>query len=196
MCIRDRKTQGVETRLVDRAMYMRMPMLADLAGGGKPWLKISLDAMGAESGVNVDDLLKQSQQMDPLQLTKKLKASKDVREVGKETVNGVETTHYTGTYRMDDAIALLPPDQQKAYRNGAGQAGTAPMTFDLWVDEEQLPRQLSVKGKEGAETMTTTIKLREFGDPVQITAPPAGQVTDVQEMMKTGIRGAAGTPGA
>ena len=188
MSMAGQNMSGIEVILIDRVMYMKMPALAQLGGGSaKPWLKISLDEIGKQTGVNVDDLLKQSQQMDPVQTTKMLTASKDAREVGKETVNGVETTHYTGTYRMEDAIATLPPDQQKAYRDAigrAGQAGMGDMTFDLWVDGRQLPRQLTMKGQEGAAgNMTMTMKFRDYGKPVQISAPPAGETADFADLL-------------
>ncbi|MBX6766451.1 MAG: LppX_LprAFG lipoprotein [Actinomadura rubrobrunea] len=178
---------GMEQVLVDRTIYMKMPMLSQLAGqagGGagqlaaKPWLKISLSELGQKSGVNFEQLLDQSRQLDPVQNTKLLTASKDVREVGKETVDGVQTTHYTGTYRMADAMAKLSPEMQEAYRKAMAGSGMETMSFDLWVDKDQLPRKMTMKGGQSGQEMTVTSTFRDFGKPVQITAPPADQVTD------------------
>ncbi|GAA4234052.1 lipoprotein [Actinomadura meridiana] len=191
---------GTEYLLVDRAMYMKIPMLTELGGSAaKPWLKISLDELGQKSGLNLDEMLKQSKQMDPVQNTKMLTASKDVREVGKETVDGVETTHYTGTYRMEDAIAKLPADQQEALRKSYADAGMDSMSFDLWVDGKQLPRKLAMKSQQATSgTMNITMTYRDYGKPVEVTAPPASQTTDFAEMMKNfgGAGGGAGLPGA
>lgn len=187
---------GMEQRLVGRTMYMKMPAMPQLGGGNaaKPWLKISLDELGRQSGLNIDQLLQQSQQMDPVQNTKMLTASKDVREVGKETVDGVETTHYTGTYRVEDAVAQLPADQQDAIRKTYGQLGMDDMKFDLWVDDQQLPRKMAMKSQQTADgVMNMTIKYRDFGKPVNIAEPPASQVTDFSEMMRN-LGG--GLPGA
>lgn len=178
---------GMEQRLVGRTMYMKMPMLSQLGGGAgaKPWIKISLDELGKQSGMNIDQMLQQSRQMDPVQNTKMLTASKDVREVGKETVNGVETTHYTGTYRMEDAIAKLSPEMQENYRKSIAASGMEAMDFDLWVDGQQLPQQMKMKSNQTAEgTLTMTMKYRDYGKPVDITEPPASQVTDFAAMMK------------
>ncbi|MFA1543823.1 LppX_LprAFG lipoprotein [Actinomadura monticuli] len=178
---------GMEQRLVGRTMYLKMPMLSQLGGGAgaKPWIKLSLDELGKQSGMNIDELLQQSRQMDPVQNTKMLTASKDVREVGKETVNGVETTHYTGTYRMEDAIAKLSPEMQDAYRKNATTTGMDAMNFDLWVDGQQVPQQMRMTSNKTAEgTLTMTMKYRDYGKPVDITEPPADQVTDFAEMMK------------
>jgi hypothetical protein len=190
---------GTEYLLVGRAMYMKIPMLSQLGGGAaKPWLKISLDELGKQSGMNIDEMLKQSQQMDPVQNTKMLTASKDVREVGKESVDGVETTHYTGTYRMEDAIAKLPADQQEALRKTYTEAGMDSMSFDLWVDGKQLPRKLAMKSPQTSDgTMNITMTYRDYGKPVQITEPPASETTDFSEMLKNLGGGAGGgLPGA
>ncbi|MFB4305665.1 LppX_LprAFG lipoprotein [Actinomadura sp. GTD37] len=177
---------GMEQRLVGQAMYMKMPMLSELGGGAaKPWIKISLDELGKKSGMNIEQMLQQSRQLDPVQNTKMLTASKDVREVGKETVNGVETTHYTGTYRMDDAIAKLSPEMQEAYRKNATSSGMENMNFDLWVDGQQLPQQLKMKSNQTSEgTLSMTMNYRDYGKPVDITEPPASEVTDFAAVLK------------
>jgi hypothetical protein len=186
----------MEQRLVGRTMYMKMDMLSALGGNsGKPWFKISLDELGTQSGLNIDELLQQSRQMDPVQNTKMLTASKDAREVGKETVGGVETTHYTGTYRMEDGIAKLSPELRETYRKNIVSSGMDNMHFDLWVDGQQLPRQLKMTSDQTAEgTLTMTMKYRDYGKPVQVAAPPASQVTDFSELM--GKLGGGGLPGA
>ncbi|MEV3924435.1 LppX_LprAFG lipoprotein [Actinomadura coerulea] len=195
MTVAGKPMSGMEQRLVGRTMYMKMPMLSQLGGGSKPWIKISLDELGAKSGMNIDELLQQSRQMDPVQNTKMLTASKDVREVGKETVDGVETTHYTGTYRMEDAVAKLSPETQEAYRKSLGTTGLQAMHFDLWVDGQQLPRQMTMKSTESTQgDMTMTMKYRDFGKPVQVTEPPAGQVTDFGELMSR-LGSGGGLPG-
>ncbi|WP_301173942.1 DUF6612 family protein [Actinomadura geliboluensis] len=186
MTVAGKATGGMEQRLVGGNMYMKMPMLSQLpgGGGGKPWLKFSLDELSKQSGMNLDQMLQQSRQMDPVQNTKMLTASKDAREVGEETIDGVKTTHYTGTYRMEDAIAKLPPEQQEAYRKTLAQVGMQSMHFDLWVDGQQLPRQMTMKSDQGAQgDLTVTTKYRDFGKPVQIDEPPASQVTDFSELM-------------
>ncbi|QFG23865.1 DUF6612 family protein [Actinomadura sp. WMMB 499] len=177
---------GMEQILVDRTMYMKMPMLSQLPGGpSKPWMKISLEEVGKASGMNLDQLMQQSQQMDPVANMEKLTASKDVREVGKENVNGVETTHYAGTYQMSEAIAELPADQQEAARKSIAESGIESMKFDVWVDGESLPQKMTMSTPSSAAgAMQMTMTYRDYGKPVQVAAPPANQVTDMAEMMQ------------
>ncbi|MFC6879891.1 MULTISPECIES: LppX_LprAFG lipoprotein [Actinomadura] len=190
-------TGGMEQILVGRTMYMKMPMLAKLGGGAgrKPWMKVSLDELGQKSGMNMDQLLEQSRQMDPVQNTKLLTASKDARKVGEETVGGIKTTHYTGTYRMADGIAKLPAEQQERARKTLSKAGMDSMAFDVWVDRQNLPRKMEMKSRSAQTPMTVTMTYREFGKPVQIAAPPADQVTDFSAMLK-GLGNLGGSGGA
>ncbi|GAA2135479.1 LolA-like protein [Actinomadura napierensis] len=198
MTVGGQSMAGMQEVLVGRTIYMKIPQLTQLGGGAsaKPWVKMSLDEVGAKSGMNVDELLQQSEQMDPVKNTKMLTASKDAREVGKETVNGVQTTHYTGTYRMSDAVAKLPADQRQAFEKNLAKSGmNGDMHFDLWVDGQQLPRKMTMKtGQTAAGVMTITTAYRDFGKPVQVSAPPASQVTDFNTLMK-GLGTGAG-PGA
>ncbi|MFD0902240.1 DUF6612 family protein [Actinomadura sediminis] len=193
MSVGGQSMAGMEQLLIGRTMYMKMPMLSELPGaGGKPWMKISLEEAGKAAGLNIDQMLQQSQQMDPVQNMKKLTASKDVREVGKENVNGVETTHYSGTYKLADAIAELPAEQQDAARAAIAQTGMESMKFDVWVDGQQLPQKMAMTTPSSAAgAMSMTMTYRDYGKPVQIAAPPAGQVTDMAEMMQ-GMGGGLG----
>ncbi|MGP4024621.1 LppX_LprAFG lipoprotein [Actinomadura sp. 3N407] len=184
MSVAGREMGGGEQILLGGHIYIKLPSVAGGGTSGKPWIKMSVDEIGKKTGISFDKLLQQSQQMDPVQNTKLLTASKDVREVGKENVDGVETTHYTGTYRVEDAVAKLPPESQEMYRKGAALSGMGNMHFDLWVDDRQLPRKMAMKSQQTADgAMNMTIKYRDFGKPVQITAPPESQVTDFSEML-------------
>ncbi|WP_433329424.1 LppX_LprAFG lipoprotein [Spirillospora sp. CA-294931] len=195
MSVGGKNMGGMQQILLNKAIYMKMPAMAG-AGlpGGKTWLKMDLSKLGEATGMNMDQMLQQAQQMDPVQQTKMLTASKDAREVGKETVNGVQTTHFTGTYRASEALAQLPADQQKLARESLQKMGMDGMAFDLWVDDQQLPRKMAMKS---GTKMSMTMTYRDFGKPVEITAPPAGQVTDFSAMMKNLGGGANPTyPGA
>ncbi|MFI0484175.1 hypothetical protein [Actinomadura sp. 9N215] len=198
MTVGGKSMGGMEYVLVNRTMYMKIPMLSQLGAGSaaKPWLKISLDELGKKSGMNLEQLLQQSQQMDPVQNTKMLTASKDVREVGKETVDGVQTTHYTGTYRMEDALSKLPAETRETLRKSYAGSGMQNMNFDLWVDDKQFPRKLAMKsGQTTAGVMNMTMTYRDYGKPVEITAPPESQTTDFSQMLN-GLGGGGALPGS
>jgi hypothetical protein len=97
---------------------------------------------------------------------------------------------------MADAIAKLPADQQEKARRALGAKSTGgDIRFDVWIDGQQLPRKTVVKtGQTAAGAMTVTLNYHDFNQPVQISAPPAGQVRDFGSLMK-GL-GTGATPGA
>ncbi|XRQ06217.1 LppX_LprAFG lipoprotein [Actinomadura welshii] len=177
-----RSMSGGEQRLVGQNMYVKLPVAQGGAQTSKPWVRVPLDGVGENPGVGLERLLQESREMDPLQNTRLLTASKDVKKAGEETVDGVETTRYTGTYRMEDAIAQLPAELQEAHRKSTGEAGVEDMSFDLWVDDQQLPRKLVTKADRSAGSMSMTITYRDYGEPVDVTEPPADQVTDMGAM--------------
>ena len=162
---------------LDKVIYLKSAQLSQ-ATGGKTWLKIDLTDQARQAGFDLDTLLNQSQQANPAEQTKMLTASKDVREVGEETINGVKTTHYTGSMTVEEALAKLDAKTRaelgKAYR----EMGGTKIKFDLWADDQQLPRKLTTKVPTAEGTMTMTMVYLDYGKPVNVNPPPAEQVGD------------------
>ncbi|MCW2943606.1 MAG: hypothetical protein JWR24_323 [Actinoallomurus sp.] len=178
MTVAGKATQGFQEILLGDAIYMKMPALAKQSGG-KPWLKFSLSGLSAKSGIDVKNLLNQLQQANPAVNVKMLTASHDAHQVGTEKVGGVTTTHYRGTYSMQQALAKLDAEQRAQAQKSLGQAGLDTMVFDLWVDGGQLPRKMTIATPAQSKLqMETTMVYSGFNQPVSITPPPASQVTD------------------
>jgi hypothetical protein len=94
-------------------------------------------------------------------------SSKEVEEVGREEVRGVETTHYR---------AHLDPEKYELYSDGE----PTKQIVDAWVDAAGLVRRLSMP--DGAATMT--FELFDFGVKVEVEAPPADEVVSEEEFDK------------
>ena len=172
---------GAQAVLVDNALYVKQQQLSQLTGG-RPWLKIDLNRAARDSGLNLNEMLSQVQKVDPAEQTKMFTASKDVRTVGKESVDGVQTTHYTGTFTMQEALKQFDASTrakiEKAYPHDAAAAGEK-VNFDLWTDGAELPRKLVSTFDQGkGESVKLTILYRDYGKAVNVTAPPAGDVQD------------------
>jgi hypothetical protein len=165
---------GMQMVVVNRALYMKMPFLTQVTGG-KPWMKFSARDLAA-GGSDIKELTQQGDQFNLQLLTKMLTASKDAKAVGAENVGGVQTTHFTGTFSGQDALTALTPEERKQAKNILDTDGER-LAFDLWVDDQQLPRKLTLKSLPGAkDQMTMTMVFRDYSKPVQITPPPADQV--------------------
>lgn len=180
--------ERLEQRVVDQVLYQKAP--GQKAPGGKPWIKIDLQKVAEQQGVN-------NQQIgDPAQTAAYAKAitDKDVTEVGTEKVDGVNTTHY----RVSVDVARLPGGDQMRKQLGP----TLPM--QVWLDDEgRLRRQqidMTVKGPASASAepdggaapqqlkMTTVMEFSDFGTEVDAEAPRADQVTDMTDKVLRGGR--------
>ena len=179
------KSQGFSEILVDDELYMKMPALA--ARSGKPWIGLSFDKLKKSSGLDLKAMGDQGSQGDPTMNAKMLTASKDVRSVGTETVGGVSTTHYQGTFTLQDALTKLEGQQRAQAQKSLGQAGIDKMTFDIWVDGQQLPRKMSMATPPGAKLdLKMIMTYTAFNAPLSITAPPKSQVADGSDLMGGG----------
>jgi hypothetical protein len=171
-------TQGFNEVLLNNMIYLKIPALAGQTGG-KPWVSFSLDQLGKTAGIDVKAMQDQGHQADPALNAKMLTASKDVHSVGKETVDGVSTTHYKGTIVLSDAMKELSSDQQTQAKKLFGQDGLDKMNFNTWIDEKQLPRKMTLATPADSKLkFTTAMHYTDFNSAVSITAPPASQVTD------------------
>ena len=90
--------------------------------------------------------------------------------VGAEEVDGEEMDHY-----------VLTVDAEKAAKAQGTQlpSGTGTVTYDLWIDDQDLMRRLEFGS--GAEGMTMT--LSDWGKPVTVKAPPASALMELPGSM-------------
>jgi len=149
----------VEMRLVDGAMYMSLPK-----GAGDPGMfyKIDLDDPDNPLGASLGDL----SSFDPRKTFDMFSTGvQKVVELGDEDVEGDATTHYqvtTGTAEIKKSLS-------KELRQGF----PATLTFDIWLAEgDKLRKMTADLPGTGAITLETT----NWGEPVDIKAPPAKRV--------------------
>jgi len=173
-------SRGIQVVYLDKAIYVKVPPQLSQSAGGHPWIKIDLARMGQQAGLDLDSLLNQSQQANPAEQTKMFTASKDVRKVGEETVNGVKTTHYTGSITVAEAMNKLNANTRAQMQKIYQEIGATKVNFDLWADGQQLPRKLITRVPTSQTgTVTATMIYQDYGKPVTVSAPPADQVGDL-----------------
>ncbi|TNY38840.1 hypothetical protein [Thermomonospora catenispora] len=174
---------GSQVILLNDVLYAKVPQLAQMFTDGKPWLRMNLDQVSRRAGVDLDRITSAVQRINPAEQTAMLTASKDVRRVGEEKVEGVPTTRYTGTVTLQEALSRLDEQAREKVRRWHAD-GSERLAFDIWVDAENLPRKLVLKGTaDGRENSTVTVLYRDFGEPVTVNAPPADQVGDVTDRL-------------
>ncbi|MFD5229810.1 DUF1396 domain-containing protein [Streptomyces qaidamensis] len=181
--------ETVEIRLVDKAMYLGGGAEMAKEMDGKRWLKFDLS--GSDAAKDLDKMGSTSQaEQNPAAESTFLTGAKDVKKVGSEKVEGVETTHYTGTVTLADLRASLKDskgetrEQREKSIKQYEKLGVDKLTMDMWVDGEDHTKQFRMKGQADKGPMDMTITFLDYNKPVTVKAPPAGEVADLGEMFK------------
>jgi hypothetical protein len=175
-------TTSMQARYLPDAYYARMGDRFAEQAGGRHWIRYAYDDLETLAGGSGADFADQMRSTAPQQSVELLLASGDVRKVGRETVGGQRTTHYSGTVEVADVA-------DAGLKKRLSHAGVTTQTVDIWVDD----RNLLVKKVEQAATssgaMTQTATYGQYG--VQVTAerPPAADTEDFTDLMKNRVAG-------
>ncbi|MFH8659659.1 DUF1396 domain-containing protein [Streptomyces afghaniensis] len=181
--------EAVEIRLVDKAMYIGGGAEMAKEMDGKTWMKFDLS--GSKAGKDLDQLGSASQaEQNPAAESTFLTGAKDVKKVGSEKVEGVETTHYTGTVTLKDLRASLKDgkadtrEQREKSIKQYEKLGVDKLTMDMWVDGDDHTKQFRMKGDADKGPLDMTITFLDYNKPVNVTAPPAKDVADLADLFK------------
>jgi hypothetical protein len=169
---------GERAILLGDYFYAKVPQQLSQFTGGKPWVRFSVSQASKQVGVNLDSIIKRA---NPAEQTKIFTGSKDVRRVGSESIDGVKTTHYAGTLTPEQA-GKLDPKAQQAFKDFYQRSGANKVTFDLWVGKDSLPRKLVTKVGADKGTASSTMIFSDFNKSFSVSAPPATEVTDGDQL--------------
>jgi hypothetical protein len=162
--------------LADDVLYLRVPGLTP----GKRFFSLDIDRSDHPAARMLDQLLDRVRRLDPSQAMKAFEATVDLQKVGLAEVDGVATTRYDVTVDTREALraihlgGFVPPERLPTT-----------MSFDVWVDRDDLPRRL--RGTVSGATVDMTFS--QVGEPVDITTPPARLTTPMPGMAH--LRGSA-----
>ena len=167
-------------------VYLRFPLLSQLVGQGKPWLKLDAEKVAEAAGKDLGEL-GQISQGDPSQALAYLKAAGDFDEVGSEQVRGVDTTHYKGAIDMRKALDEVDGSQRAQLQKLLDEGGVTELPADAWIDSDGYLRKmtLALAGTAGAG-FDVTMELFDFGSTVEVDPPPDDDVTDITELATRG----------
>jgi hypothetical protein len=173
----------VKLVLGDNVSYLRYesPGLASLMPPGKPWVVVTNGAQAPELGQN-----------DPAQLVSYLESTSDMRFVRTEAVDGLSTSHYSGSLVLDKV-------RQRAIAAGASTAlfdavaaiGLKKIPIDAWIDERGLLRRIRAE-LHIANPQNSSQKLRllesadffDYGATVRAQVPSRSQAITLKQFEK------------
>ena len=188
-------------------VYAKPPRIEGLTiPGGKQWIGLDLEELAEAAGLPTKGLGALFN-VDPASQLRALKAAKGLEDVGKEEVNGVQTTHLQGTYRLSDVIAGLPEDDRRDAREalkaldrlgGTNKSSlNDPVRADIWVDQDGLTRRMRTSSKLPAQAGTpggsfvASYSLGSFGARLDTSGPPASERYDATEALRDAAKGLA-----
>lgn len=157
---------------------------------GKPWVKVQADEL-----VDAASSFGGSLQSDPGAFLDLLTdVGGPVEELGDEVVRGVPTRHVAAEVVPAEALDALEGERADQLRGKLDDLGVSlddvqPIPVEAWIDADGYVRRLQVTvdlggltdaDAEGAgATVTQTIELYDFDQPVDIELPPADQVGEL-----------------
>ena len=184
--------QTIDMIFEDLVIYMKYPMMTQLAPGAKTWIRMDLEKMAESTGMDFGAMM-QSGSSDPSQMLEWLRGvSGDVQVVGEEEVRGAPATHYKGNIDFNKVADQAPEQlrkQMKASIDAMTEAiGTDTLPFEVWIDEQGRAIRMAQsfdfeQGATAGASMSMTIDIFDFGTEVDIEIPPASETTDFQELM-------------
>lgn len=176
---------GTTTRigviLTSGALYLHEVSLAGQLG--KPWVKMNLSALsalGGTSGAGLAALVQSLHSNDFTNQAQLFTVAKNTRAAGTQTLEGVTTTEYTGSFTAAAALKVLPASLRKALAPGLQALGNSPVSFREWVDGQHHLRKITEVETVNGDTVHITIDITAINQPVHITLPPASQIFTLQ----------------
>ena len=146
---------------------------------GKKWIELDLSSAAKGAGFSA------SAADGPKEGLKILERVEDAKEIGKEDIDGVPTTHYKGTLPTPEEVFGVKVEYSTLH-------------VDVWIDGQGRVRRMqtavsgSVNEVEGSETNTElTIDYVEFGRVPKIEPPPADEVFNATSEFESNIQSAA-----
>lgn len=174
-------------------VYVKMPtgMLPTQLPNGKPWLSMDLKQMAGASGYG--SLFGNQSYGNPGQYLDFLRAASggSVKDLGQETVDGVQTTHYQA--QVD--LAKLPDSVRAVERHAIApliamlqsKGLSTQLPVDVWIDSSHHIRRLhitydaSLSGTSVAFELTGNIS--DYGPQPAPTIPSPSETTNLTSLM-------------
>jgi hypothetical protein len=156
---------------------------ASLAGQlGKPWVKMDLSALSAAGtiGDSVVQLIHSVQSNSFTNQAQLFTVATNTRAAGTQTVEGVTTTEYTGSFIAAKGLSALPASLRQALAPELQALGNSPVSFREWVDSQHHLRKMTETETVNGDTVNITINVIAINQPVHVTLPPASQIFALQ----------------
>jgi hypothetical protein len=190
---------GMTELFMPPKVYLKVSgSLAGTVSHGKTWIEADTGTFDSETSVSGSFGLGGN----PADLLASLTAiAGSERIVGAASIRGVPVTEYQVNIDPAKMTSKVPSQERAGLSEFAKSFGRGSIPVDVWVDNNNLVRQvrlsLHIPGETGAPgaagtmTIVVSIDFYDFGVPVRLSAPPAAQVASLSGPSALGIAGMA-----
>jgi hypothetical protein len=168
---------GMQEVATSSTIYLKMSELRAVLG--KSWVAIPFSELQSGTGINLSQLIQEAQSNNPMVDAQMLAGASNLRSVGTQTVDGVTTTHYTGTFPVSAGLASLPSSLRGTVQKELQSLGVQNIGFNAWIDTQHQVRKLVLAEHGSSLQVTATMQVTSFNQPVSISIPPASQVKTI-----------------
>jgi hypothetical protein len=171
----------IQVREIGHDLYISTPALTGL-DGGKTWVEVDLSQLRQQQGQSVSGVgaLSEADPSQILALLQQLGGS--VTRVGTADAEGVPTTEYQG--RID--LAASSGTSSIVSRQVAQSLGLSDVPVDVWVDGAGRARQVATSFTVIGVSIKAQVNFGNFGVPVSVSAPPAGDTANGSSLLQSG----------
>lgn len=96
-----------------------------------------------------------------------------VNALGAEDLDGVPTQKYRVDVDLAEVVDRLPAAQRQGVADLSGMTGLATIPYEVWLDEDDIVRQVRVVFEFGDVRATSTARFDPSDEPVVVEVPPA-----------------------
>lgn len=177
--------------------YLKAGFLEAL-GVDAPWVRFDLGQLAELGDLELDESLDPGAAASASALLDLLASVGEVEELGAEVVRGVPTRHLGVQIEIGKALDQAADDRAASVRSQLEELGVdvdslSTVPAEVWVDDEGFVRRFTLTldaaqlatelGEDElaseAGAVTLTLEVYDLDEPVEITVPPADQVSEL-----------------
>ncbi len=152
--------------------YLRSPFVT--RAYGKPWIMGSYAGMSSSSGLNLGSLLGLLQASNPMTQTQLFGYGTNLRMMGHSRWDGSRMTEYGGHYMLSSLFSQLSSSSDmRPMVQSWMNSGIQLTRFRVWTDNTHMVRKLVLIEVAGNTTITITLLVNSFNQPMHINTPPS-----------------------
>jgi hypothetical protein len=163
--------------------YLNVPFYSQSIPAAKAWLKFNFATLGHDQGVGLLEIAELNSTDPRGQLDVLENASAKFVNLGQDDINGTFATHYQGQIDLQEVLGKLNGPAKLEIESLLRDSNGTTVPYDVWIGDDGYVRRVAMQipGSTGSQNVSLGLisDFSNYGTPVYVDLPPAGQVTDL-----------------